>query len=79
MDFFLGAPWGKGHKKLTLVFLELQKNFFFLNRSEFCQEFIGIIREAVEAILEAVEAVFRNFLRGWGATNFFFLNFSLDL
>ena len=61
MDFFGGAPWGKGYKKLTLVFLELWINRFFLNRSEFRQELIGIIREAVEAILEAVEAVFCNF------------------
>ena len=61
------------------MFLELQMNPFFLDRSEFRQEFNGIIREAVEAILEAVEAVFRNFWWGWGATNFFLKIFFLHL
>ena len=40
---------------------------------------VGVIREVLEAILEAVEAVFRNFWRGWGATNFFKKIFFLPL
>ena len=61
--------------KLTLVFLELQKNFFFSNRSEFRQEFRELIRKTFRPQLEAVEAVFRNFLGGWGGTFFNFFYF----
>ena len=40
------------------------EKLFFLNRSEFCQEFRELIRKTFRPQLEAVEAVFRNFLGG---------------
>ena len=76
VGFFQGGGGGLNvWDKLTLVFLELQKNFFFSNRSEFRQEFNGLIRKTFRPQLEAVEAVFRNFLGGWGGTFFNFFYF----
>ena len=40
------------------------EKLFFSNRSEFRQEFNGSIRKIFRPQLEAVEAVFRNFLGG---------------
>ena len=75
VGFFRGGRGPKCLRQANFGVFGATEKLFFSNRSEFRQEFRELIRKTFRPQLEAVEAVFRNFLGGWGGTFFNFFYF----